>query len=230
MLIELKIKRLLILFVTLIFTFNIYLNAQDTILMKDGRQLNLSVIKRTNNKIMFKCDSSSTSVESIKLSKIKSIHYNNGEVDLLRYQNPRSIHPLGLYVGTGIISDDKLINGTIDYFLTPKLSVEISLGKEISMMENGIYYSYYSIGGKYWFAKEYSKNGFSPFAGLQYFRVYESKMRFNYLEIPIGVSYITKIGFQTSLHLSYLYDMDYGFMYNYDYTFLFAGLSVGWRF
>lgn len=90
-------------------------------------------------------------------------------------------------------------------------------------------FSLFSIGGKYWFANKHCKSEFSPFVGL-FFTQWRSKNDEEdilwqnkpvwsniYLpEVPIGISYISKSGLQTSFQMSL--------------PLLCAKFSLGWRF
>jgi hypothetical protein len=53
-----------------------------------------------------------------------------------------------------------MCTGGIDYFFIPNLGVEINFGT------SGESDTYYSFGGKYWFADKYSNSAFSPFTGF----------------------------------------------------------------
>jgi len=191
--------------------FNIH--AQDTINLKNKKVIHAYITEKSDTKIKYKTDSlHADTTYSTKLSGINSIHYQNGKVDLLSSQNPRSIFPLGINVGGDFFLFIFLLNGSIDYLFTPKLSAEINYR---SMLTNSYpAFSFLSIGGKYWFAKKYGKSGFSPFVGLFVTRLrmrndYDDITYYNipewsmyYLpEVPIGISYISKHGFQASLQL-----------------------------
>jgi len=225
-------KQISILF--LYFLCSICIYAQDTILLKNGQIINATIIERNKSKIKYQHvqNAKTDTTLSLRLSKIRTIHYGNGKVDLLSSQNPRSIFPLGVNFGFTI----PFLTGSIDYLITPNLSAEIELKNLLSTS----YHLYsFSVGGKYWFANKYGKSGFSPFAGLFYSRVwvqndYEDITWFNkpewsasnYLEMPIGISYITKFGLQTSIQLNNSYNIEY------DKLSLINSIEfrVGWRF
>jgi hypothetical protein len=204
--------------------FNV--NAQDTIMLKNGKEINAFITEKTHTKISYKPDSvtNDDTTYSMKLSKIRTIHYDNGDVDLLSSQNPRSIFPLGIYAGISFVYEYKLLlHGSVDYLFTPNLSAEINFG-----CFNEINPNYYcSFGGKYWFANKYSKSGFSPFVGLLCVGtggiVDGGMSSASFLEVPAGISYITKFGLQTSLQLSYLTNFNYMLGPNIEFR-------VGWRF
>jgi hypothetical protein len=187
-------KKISIIFLAFLCILNIY--AQDTITLKNRKVIHAYIIEKSNTKIKYKLDTISGYTTFItKLSNIKSIHYSNGEIGISNAQNPRSKYPFGINGGIGIFGVTGIFTGGIDYFVTPNLSAEISIGKKI------VPAFFYSLGGKYWFANKYHISGFSPFVGLLY-GGFESQ---NFLEIPAGISHISKSGFQTSLQLSYAY-------------------------
>jgi hypothetical protein len=207
----------------------ISIHAQDTINLKNKMVIHAYITEKSDTKIKYKTDSiHADTTYSTNLSKVKTIHYGNGEVDLLSSQNPRSIFPLGVNVGAELLLFRLLLfNGSIDYLFTPKISAEINYRSMLT--ESYPAFSFISIGGKYWFANKYSKNGFSPYVGL-FFTQWKSKndeervldfheplwLYINIPEIPIGISYINKSGFQTSFQMSL--------------PLLCAEFRVGWRF
>lgn len=188
---------------TIIFAFLCFLNAnaQDIITLKDRKLIYAHIIEKSNTAIKYKLDSitNGDTTYSLKLSKIRTIHYNDGKVDLLSSQNPRSIFPLGINGGISLLG----FTSSIDYLFTPNISAEINIGG----LSHYVKYTY-SFGGKYWFSNKYSNSGFSPFAGLLYggigLLIDGDKIMGNFCEVPIGISYFTKFGLQTSLQLSYL--------------------------
>jgi hypothetical protein len=225
-------KHISILFLFFFYFISIY--AQDTISLKNGVILNASILEksRTNIKYRLNNHTSDDTINITKLSKVKSIHYQNGEVDLLSSENPRSIFPFGVNVGYMFIRGYSFFPVSLDYMLTPNISAELSFCGFFK------YPSQYtlSLGGKYWFAKKYGKSGFSPFTGLFYTKMlvenydymWENMPQwssYDVIELPIGISYITKFGLQTSLQLnSYIGpDVDNFIAYGLEFR-------VGWRF
>lgn len=220
-------KKITILFFVFLCSFTV--QAQDIILLKNGEIINATIIEQSNCRI--KCqtvqNANTDTTLSLQLSKIKAIQYGNGSTDLLSSQNPRSNYSLDVSVGADFFLYRLLFSGSIDYLLTPNISAEINYR---SMFAN--YYpafSLISVGGKYWFANRYSKSGFSPFLGL-FLTQWRGKndedeilwhnkpvWSITYLpEVPIGISYITKFGMQTSFQISL--------------PFLCPELRLGWRF
>lgn len=209
----------------LIFSFCFSINAQDTITLKKGKVINAFIIEKSDTKIKYRTDSvnNEDSTFSIKLSRINTINYVNGEVDLLCSQNPRSKFPLGVSIGINIFNNFSFI-ASIDYLITPNLNAEIKYSFSTLIP---YFFPTLSFGGKYWFAKKYSNSGFSPYLGLflTRFRQENDEFMWNneppwkivYLpEIPIGINYISKFGLQTSFQMSLPY--------------LSPEFKIGWRF
>jgi hypothetical protein len=211
-------KQILIILSIFFYTFNI--NAQDTILLKNGEIITASIIEKTNCKIEYQPTqiTNRDTIIDLKLSKNKNIDYCSKSRDILIQQNPRSLFPLGMNVGMeSLLFRLYLFNGSIDYLITPNISIEINY----STMFDYPYLSLYSVGGKYWFANKYSKSGFSTFTGLFYTQsrikndeddialLHEPVWSVdNYLEVPIGINYITKFGFHASLQMDFLLSYD----------------------
>jgi hypothetical protein len=211
----------------------ISIHAQDTINLKNKKVIHAYITEKSDTKIKYKTDSiHADTTYSAKLSKVKTIHYGNGEVDLLSSQNPRSIFPLGIDVGYRFIRGYSFFPVSLDYMLTPNISAELSFCGFFK------YPSQYTLtlGGKYWFSKKYGKSGFSPFTGLFYTKMlvenydymWENMPQwssYDVIELPIGISYITKFGLQTSLQLNSYIGSDVD-------NFIAFGIEfrVGWRF
>jgi len=220
-------KNIFILFLVFSFCFNT--NAQDIITLRNRKVIHVYITEKSDTKIKYVTDSVNNidTTYSMELSGIKTIRYSNGEVDLLSSQNPRSIFPLGVNVGGDLFFGLILFDGSVDYLFTPNISAEINYR---SMLTNSYpAFSVFSIGGKYWFKNKYSESGFSPFIGLFFTRLrskndedeilWHNKPEWSIInlpEVPIGVSYITKFGLQTSFQMSL--------------PFLCPEFRIGWRF
>jgi len=201
-----------------LFTCLLSINAQDKITLKNGQELNVTILEKNGSKITYKFNDSisSNAIFTTKLSNLKTIHYENGMVDLLSSKNPRNKYHLGLTIGNGIVFEDKIpfVSLGLDYLFTPHFSAEINFR---SLTDFG----FCSFGGKYWFANKYSSSGFSPYVGFLY-----SLLDPNVGEVPVGLSYISKHGFQTSFQLNYINFLD---LNNYR-SALMVELRIGWRF
>ena len=200
------------------------LNAQDKITLKNGTELDVFIIEKTDKEIKYRVADLETTTFITKHSNLQKIEYQNGDIDYLSSKNPRCMHPFGLSGGISLYLSDSDAGGmfttNMDYFFTPNMSAEINLGTN----GNDFIDFYYSVGSKYWFADKYSRSGFSPFTGL----LVGGQYGVNFWEIPLGVSYITKFGLQTSLHFSYMHFITSS-VYN-DISRLNGEVRIGWRF
>ncbi len=191
--------------------------------------INATIIERSNCKIKYKSvlNANVDSTLSLRLSKIKVIHYGSESINRLSSQNLRITNPFGVSVGADFFLFRLLFNGSIDYLITSNISAEINYRSMLT--DSYPAFSLFSIGGKYWFANKYSKSGFSPFIGLFFTQwrskndeddilLYNEPVWSNILlpEVPIGICYISKSGFQTSFQMSL--------------PFLCAEIRLGWRF
>jgi len=180
-------------------SFTLLIKAQDRITLKNGTELKVYILEKNDTKITYKLADTlnNYSVFTTKLYNLNTISYANGMVDLLSSQNPRSTYRFGLSAGARIVvleGEGGMLIGGVDYMLTPNISSEINLGN------GGDDDWYYSFGGKYWFANRYSKSALSPYTGL----LYGGQYGVNFWEVPMGVSFISKHGFQLSLQLCYM--------------------------
>jgi hypothetical protein len=242
-------KQISIFFLFFLYFFSIH--AQDAIKLKNTKVLHAYITEKSDTKIKYKTDSiHADTTYSAKLSEINSIHYGNGEVDLLSSQNPRSIFPLGINYGFLVAGGNtmafyyypieltnlfKAFFVSVDYLVTPKISAEVSV-----LISTYGYTNLFSLGGKYWFANKYGKSGFSPFVGLFVTQLrmrndYEDITYYNkqewsiyYLpEFPVGISYISKHGFQASVQLdNYMIFASKNRLSSPDLI----ELRIGWRF
>jgi len=199
------------------------LNAQDKITLKNGTELDVFIIEKTDKEIKYRVADLETTTFITKLSNLQKIEYQNGDIDYLSSKNPRCLHPFGLSGGISLVMTEEdgggMFTGSMDYFFTPNLSAEINFGFG-GEDESDVYYS---AGCKYWFADKYSRNGFSPFTGL----LIGNQFNTNFWEIPLGISYITKFGLQTSVHLGYMHFVTPPV---YNISRLNAEVRIGWRF
>lgn len=207
----------------LLFICQIVVVAQDKITLKNGNELSVRVFEKSDSKIKYKMEHSTNSqtIFSTKLKNIKTIVYENGDVDLLSSLNPRYKFPVGISAGLSLIASESeggMFTGGVDYFFTPNIAAEVNFG---TSGEDDVYYSF---GTKYWFASKYSKSAFSPYAGL----LIGGQYGVNFWEVPVGLSYISKIGFQTSLQLSHLKYIDV--LVDGETSSLNLELRIGWRF
>jgi hypothetical protein len=104
-------KNNLLIISTAIFCFN--LNASDTITLKNRKVIHTYIIEKSDTKIKYRTDSINNveSTNNMKLGRIRTIHYNNGDVDLLSSRSPRNVFPLGIDVGANFFLYGILLNG-----------------------------------------------------------------------------------------------------------------------
>jgi len=169
---------------------------QDKLNTKDKKQLNVQIIEQTPKIVRYKIlDYENGPILSMKTSQISSIEYKNGVIDKLGNQNPRKNKPFGISTGLVVEVPDRegSFSATLDYFVIPQIDIEINFGTDLYRD-----LSSFSAGPKFHLNSDNSENRFTPFAGLLLGSSYEE----DFLQIPVGVSFITKAGFSTSLSLN----------------------------
>lgn len=201
----------------------ITVKAQDKITLKNGSELSVHIIEKSDSEIKYLLGTPTTSktVFFTKLKNLKTITYDNGVIDLLSSLNPRYKYPVGITTGISLLASENeggMLTIGADYSFTPNLGFEVNLGTDLESDP------YYSFGAKYWFANKYTKSAFSPFTGL----LIGGQYGVNFWEVPVGISYITKFGFQTSFHLSYLNYINA--LVDDQTNRLNMELRIGWRF
>jgi hypothetical protein len=150
----------------------------------------------------------------IKKNQLSGIEYRNGTKDLLGSQNPRRNKPLGVSAGIAywLSEEGGNILTTVDYFILPQVDIEVNVGTDFVG-------SHFSAGTRLHLNSSNSDNRFTPFSGLLIGLDYG----FGFLQVPVGISYISYFGLDVSLSLNEMF-------YFYDWQTTFAELRVGWRF
>jgi hypothetical protein len=205
-----KINALLL----LLFFFNC-ITAQDIINTYNGKQLNVKILEQDLKVVKYKMpDYSEGPVLSMKTSKISSIEYMNGFIDLMDNQNPRKSKPFAISIGGAkwISSSGLMFTSTMDYFITPQIDMEINIGADSDQL------FYLSAGSRIHVNSNYSENRITPFTGALFGYEYYKE----FIQIPLGVNYIFKTGINVSLSINELI-----FSNEYQTTIEFRG---GWRF
>jgi len=205
---------LTILLFSLIFQF---CNGQDIISLKDKKQLNVNVIEKSDKLVKYKMTDYETGpIISIKTNRISRIEYKNGVVDPMGYQNPRKNKSLGFNFGIAheLSANGGMFTYNIDYFIIPQVDLEMTLGA--SDFSGGIYFA---AGSRFHLNSDYSEKRITPFTGL----LLGSNYGDEFVQIPVGVSYNTFMGFSTSLIINEMIS------FNSWYS-TFVELRVGWRF
>jgi hypothetical protein len=149
------------------------------------------------------------------------------------------IHPtkaIMLSIGIADFNDthDYFTTYSGKFFITPNFSLDAKYGFSFDKWKDNKPYHFYTVGFKQWYRNKLYGNSFSPFIGVNLFRIivpdYDHFAEFDHyygtlnIEVPAGISYTTKSGLHTSLQLSYIY-------WNEGWEdFMNFELAVGWRF
>jgi hypothetical protein len=189
---------------------------QDKIFTKDKNQLNVKIVEKTNRLVKYKMiDYEDGPILSISNYRISKIEYKNGYIDLMGFQNPRKNKPFGISAGyvRWVSEEGGMFSSTLDYFIIPQIDLELNIGTDL---EDGLYFS---GGSRFHLSSDFSVKKFTPFTGL----LFGSEFGDGFLQIPIGINYLTKPGFNTSLSLNQMF-----FFNSWQATLL--ELRIGWRF
>ena len=207
-------KKLLIIIVLSLSNFGI-LFAQDKITTSNNEVLSVRITEKTDHAIKYiLADSEQYTIFKTRLSKLKKIEYANGMIDNLGYQNLHMQKRFGIEVGISkFIEDGGFFSFGLDYFINPNLNLALNIGKDGTE-------TYTSTGFRYFTANRNNLSGFSPYLGL----LYGVNGNFTYLEVPVGLHYMTKSGFQTSIQIS---AMEY---LKSSYEIVRGEFRLGWRF
>ena len=209
-------RRRILLIITSAFLFQ-NLIAQDKIFTKDKQTMTVKIIEQTNKLIKYKLtDYEDSPVLTMKNSRIEKIEYKNGQVDRLGNQNPRHYRPFGINAGMSYFLTEEaayfMVN--MDYFVIPQINIQMNIGSEF---ESG---TYFSMGSRFHLNSDYSENKFTPFTGLLAGADYGK----GFIQIPIGLNYLGKNGFNTSLSLNQM------FYLKDSWQSTFVELTLGWKF
>jgi hypothetical protein len=195
-----------------------YCSGQDVITTKDNRQLTVLIAERTGSSVSYHLMDypGGGPLITMNLRQVKSIKYANGLIDQVGNENPRINKPLGISVGVGV--DPEMEEGyfefSTDFFVIPQVDLELNIG-----LEGEDYTFYYAAGGTAHLNRSFSKSGFTPYAGVLAGAYQQAFM----VQVPVGISYITKFGFSTTFRVSPM------FIHNIMYMVPLE-LRLGWRF
>jgi hypothetical protein len=193
-----------------------YCFGQDVISTKNNRQLTVKVAEKTGSEVKYYMnDYSGGPLLTMNLRRVSSIKYANGIVDSVGNQNPRRNRPFGISAGVAYdrMNEDGYFLATADYFVIPQLDLEMNIGVD------GNIGFLLSAGGKAHLNSDNSEHCLTPFAGLLAGYCYLWFM----IQVPVGVSYITKFGLSASLSVSPT-------LVRRELVMAPAELRVGWRF
>jgi len=192
-------------------------NAQDKIVFKSGEVVDGYVILKSDKEIKYKLiDSENSPIVIIKTNKVQKITYRNGvEMNII----PDVIRMDKRFgIGTGLVylpeSEAAFYKFQADYYLSQGFNLEVNGVLEMGLGTRGMF-----LGLKYLF-DPYSPKKLKGYAGLLAGAISQDFV----IQVPIGLHYVTKSGFDARLGLSGFYiPNDYGFGF-------FTELTIGWRF
>ncbi len=200
-----------------LFMLVLFCQAQDKILLKNGDEFNAWIIEQSECRVKFKLlNQEDSPLINLKTNRIESITYRNGLVMNFKPTGTRMDKRFGINAGLMYAIDWFDIGIFVlkgDYFLTPSLNIEANVLRGI---EGG---TGMTLGANYYF-NPYRNSNVKGFTGMR-FGFFENGFVF---QIPVGISYTSKSGFDLKLGISGLVDPKFPEYY------LFSELSVGWRF
>jgi len=192
-------------------------SGQDKIITNDKKELQVQILENSDRMVKYKLsDFADGPVFCMKTIKIRKIEYSNGTIDSMGYENPRKSKPLGVSAGMALQLDREggMFTTTVDYFVLPQIAVELNLGSDLF---DGYFYSF---GSRFHLNSNHSQKAFTPFIGL----MVGSDRGYSFIQVPVGLSYISKFGLQASVSINQL-------QYSYsNWISTYAELRVGWRF
>lgn len=192
------------------------LRAQDKIVLKTGEIIDALVIEKSDKEIKYKIlDSDDSPIIILKTNKVEKITFRNGQEmnmmpDLIRMNKRFGING-GLMFG--LSAESVFYKLQADYYIKPGLSLEFNGLIEV---EDG---AGMTIGAKYYF-DPYNPKRLKGYAGLLVGSIYEDFL----IQVPVGINYIGKRGFDLKFGLSGLYVPSYS---GYG---IYSELLLGWRF
>ena len=129
--------------------------------------------------------------------------------------NPREDRPFGISLGAAyfITVESGIAFFCADYFVIPQLSLVANVG--VTDFEA----PYFAVGGKGHLNSSASTSKFTPFLGVLFGSEWDEFM----VQIPLGLDFISKKGFNVSLSLNQIFYFD-----SWQETFI--DLKLGWRF
>ena len=127
----------------------------------------------------------------IIFGSIQSLYAQDDEITTI---NQRTQMPLGLNAGILYFpsAESGYFLANMDYFLTPHVDLQLNIG---SGFDTG---AFFSAGSRFHIYDKSSNKNFTPFTG--FLIGYESGS--NFIQIPIGVNYMSSSGFNASLSVN----------------------------
>jgi len=192
--------------------------AQDKIILKSGEEKEGWVIEQSDKIIKYRLtDANDSPVIILKTSKVEKIIYRNGEEVSLKPAGIRMEKRLA--INAGVITElanesDGFYKLQADYSVTPGFTIVLS---NFFQPEGD---SGFAFGAMHYF-NPHRPTLFKPYAGLLGGARNDNFM----LQIPVGVNFTTKFGFDAKLGVNGVYTSDY-----YSPYVIYAELLIGWRF
>lgn len=190
---------------------------QDTLVTNDKKKLEVRILEKNERQVKYTLNSFADGpVFGMKTADIRKIEYRNGTVDNMGYDNPRKNRAFGVSAGMALDLDVEggMFTTTVDYFLLPQIDMELNLGSDF---QNGYTYSF---GSRFHLNSNRSHSAITPFVGL----LVGSNSGLSFVQIPIGLSYISKFGLQASVSINQR-------QYSYsNWLATSAEFRIGWRF
>jgi len=191
--------------------------AQDKIIFKSGEEKEGWIIEQSDKVIKYRLtDANNSPVVILKTNKVEKIVYRNGKEVSLRPVGIRMDKRLAINAGLMVelaTEPNSFYQIQADYFIASGLHIVLK-----NFIETGGGGGF-SLGAMHYFNTHRHKK-FKAYAGLQGGALYDDFM----LQIPVGVNFTTKIGFDIKLGLNGVYIPSYS-GYN-----IYSELLIGWRF
>jgi len=210
-------KTILLCLTALMFSFaNSF--AQDKIILKSGEEKEGWVAVQSDKVIKYRLTKAVNSpVIILKTSKVEKVIYRNGEKVSLKPAGIRMEKRLA--INAGVITElanesDGFYKLQADYFVTSGFTIVLS---NFFQPEGD---SGFALGAMHYFTP-HRPTLFKPYAGLLGGVRDDNFM----LQIPVGINFTTKLGFDAKLGLSGVYTAD-----SHDPYVIHAELLIGWRF
>ena len=197
-------------------SFVLQVSAQDKILLKTGETIEVLIVEKSDKEITYKVMNADDSPKVIlKTNKVDKIIFRNGQEMNIVPDVIRMDKRFGLNAGLmyGLSGESAFYKLQADYYITAGVNLEL-IG--LIEVESG---SGMTIGAKYYFDPHDPKR-LKGYAGVSVGAMYEEVL----IQIPVGINYIGKRGFDLKFGLNGLYLPSY---YGYG---LYSELLVGWRF
>ena len=199
------------------------INCQDIIKTVDKKDLNVRIIEMTDKYVKYKMpDNENGPVFSMKIRSVSTIDFKDNKIEPFINQNPRVLKRFGVNAGFIPGLSDNNLTLTLDYFVLPQIDVEVTFGSDFYRD-----LSYFSCGSRFHANSDLSNKRFTPFTGLIFGSSYEEQ----FFQIPVGLSFITKTGFSTSININgTIHQKNLRYLYYIRPQRTIVEFRLGWRF